>query len=347
MKALFLYGLGDIRLRDVNVPEINDNEILLKVKSSALCGSDIRMINNGYIGVNEASPRIIGHEFSGVIAKTGKNVKTYTVGTSVCIAPNMGCGRCDMCVGGNSHLCKDYRAFGINIDGGFAEYVRIPEEAVRQGNLVEKDAQISFEEAALNEPLSCVYNGFTKCDVRQGDYVLVIGAGPIGMMHTQLAKRAGAAKVLLNDLSVERLELCKTIDKALITVGPESLKDNVYKLTQGKGVDVCIIACPSPLAQAESLELVNIGGRINFFGGLPSGSSMVSIDTNLIHYKQLIITGSTRASISHYRKTLMLISQGLVNVKEMITSSYTLDELYNVLNENKRIKGLKTVVNFN
>ncbi|MDE6964532.1 MAG: alcohol dehydrogenase catalytic domain-containing protein, partial [Lachnospiraceae bacterium] len=174
MKALQFYGKNDYALKEVPVPEIDENGILLKVKAAAVCGSDLRMIQNGYKDVSRENPRIYGHEIAGIIEKTGKNVKNYRPGMTVAIAPNMGCGVCDACVSGNTHLCRDYQAFGINRDGGFAEYVAIPKEAVVQGNIVPVaiGEHMTFEKAAVLEPLSCVYNGFEQVGIKPCDSVL-------------------------------------------------------------------------------------------------------------------------------------------------------------------------------
>ncbi|MHB8062331.1 MAG: alcohol dehydrogenase catalytic domain-containing protein, partial [Ruminiclostridium sp.] len=323
-----------------------DNEILLKVKSAAICGTDIRMINNGYSGITEESPRILGHELSGVIEQLGKNIKKYEVGMRVAVAPNMGCGVCDWCTSGNTHMCADYHALGINLDGAFAEYVVIPEEACRQGNVVELKENVSFDEAALNEPLSCVYNGFLKCDIKPGDNVLIIGTGPIGIMHAKLAKMAGAARVMINDISNERLEVCRKIDSSFIILQAGNLKEKVMELTGGKGLDVCITACPSPQAQADALEMMAVNGRVNFFGGLPAGKEIVSINTNLVHYKQLILTGSARASLSHFRKTLDFISSGIINVKDLVSERFTLDKIHDGVQRATRAEGLKNIIYF-
>lgn len=346
MKAAYLYGPKDLRVQEIPIPEINDNEILLKVKSSAICGTDIRMINNGYKGITEETPRILGHELSGVIEKAGRNITKYRAGMKVAVAPNMGCGVCDWCVSGNTHMCPDYDALGINIDGGFAEYVRIPEKACRQGNIVELGANVSFDEAALNEPLSCVYNGFLKCDIKPGDSVLIIGTGPIGIMHAKLAKMAGAAKVMLNDISSERLEVCRKIDSSFIILQGGNLKEQVLEVTNGRGLDVCITACPSPQAQADALEMMAINGRVNFFGGLPAGKEIVGINTNLVHYKQLMLTGSARASLSQFRKTLDFISSGVLSVKDLISETFTLDRISDAVQRATRAEGLKNIIHF-
>ncbi len=346
MKAALFYGPGDVRITEVDIADITENEVLVKVKSAAVCGTDLRMLKNGLAGVGPEHPRILGHEISGVVAKTGKNVTKYREGMRVAVAPNMGCGLCEQCVRGNTHLCPEYRALGINTDGGFAEYVRIPEAAVRQGNIIELEEQVSFDEAAVNEPFSCVYNGFEQCRVQPGDAVLVIGAGPIGILHAKLAKMAGASRVIINDLSAERLETCKKIDPSFITLSSDGLEARIAELTGNRGLDVCITACPSPQAQAKAIELMGFGGRVNFFGGLPKDRELVPINTNLVHYRQLILTGSTRASIAQFRKTLRLISGGTVSVKELVSRRFSLDELHKAFELAGNADGLKNVICF-
>lgn len=341
-----MYGPKDIRLEETEIPEIGANEILLRVQSAAICGTDVRMFNNGHKLIHDRAPRILGHELSGVIAGVGRNLRGYREGTAVAVAPNMGCGICDECVGGNTHQCRDYQALGINLDGGFAEYVRIPEAAVRQGNVIALDRRVTFEEAALNEPLSCVYNGFLQCRIKPGDNVLIIGAGPIGLMHAKLAKMAGAARVLINDLSEERLQICRRVDDALITIPSDGLKEQIFDLTQGKGVNVCITACPAPQAQAAALELMATGGTVNFFGGLPASQEMVTLNTNLIHYKQLVITGSARANVLQFRTTLKLIADGLVDVKGLISAKFALPQIIDGFRSADQASGLKNVIGF-
>lgn len=344
MKAAVMYGKENMRVQEYPTPEINDNEVLVRIKSAAICGTDVRMYRNGVKNVDEEHPLIIGHEMAGVIEKVGKNVTAYTPGMRVAVAPNMGCGICDDCIRGNGHMCKEYKALGISLDGGFAEYVRVPEAAVRGGNLVPMADNVSYAEAAITEALSCVYNGSQQCNIRPGDFVLVIGAGPIGIMHAMLAKMAGATKVIINDIAVNRLELCKEIDPSFITVS-ENVIDFVMKETNGHGVDAVITACPVPAAQQTALEVAANYGRICFFGGLPEDRKMVPLNTNLIHYKQLICTGTTRASLKQFKDVLGFVSAGIIDVKKLITAEFSLDEIDKGMELAIAAKGLKNVIN--
>lgn len=346
MRAALLFGKEDLRVEEIPTPEIGVEEVLLEVKAAAVCGTDIRMYRNGAKGVSPKTPLVPGHELAGVVAKAGREVRGLREGTPVAVAPNMGCGTCDACVSGNTQLCQvDFRAFGINLPGGFAEYVRIPAEAVRQGNLCPMAPKLSFTAAALAEPLSCVYNAFLRSDIRPGDRVLIIGAGPIGLMHAKLARAGGAGKVFLNDLSAERLQLCRSLEPDLITVGGEVVQA-VMEATGGRGADVVITACPAPEAQADALRVAAANGRVLFFGGLPAERSTVGLDTNLIHYRQLVVSGTTRQSIGQYRRVLRLIEEGVVKVEDLVSARYKLEAIREAFGAVLRGSGLKHVVSF-
>ena len=346
MRAALLYGKEDLRIEDLPMPEIGPEEILLQVKAAAICGTDIRMYKNGAKGVGPRSPLVLGHELSGVVVKAGKAVRGVQEGTPVAVAPNMGCGTCDACVSGNTQLCDNgFRAFGINLPGGFAEFLRIPAEAVRQGNLCPIGPEVSFAAAALAEPLSCVYNAFQRCAIRPGDRVLIIGAGPIGLMHAKLARLGGAARVMLNDLSEERLEICRQLEPSLITVAGE-VTQRIMSMTGGRGADVVITACPAPEAQVTALKVAAMNGRVLFFGGLPADRAIVGLDTNLIHYRQLIVSGTTRQSLSQYRAVLRLIEDGLLKVDDLVSARWPVDSIRDGFAAVMRGSGLKHAVSF-
>ncbi len=345
MLSLRLFGPNDIRLVEVEVPTISNDELLLKTDAASVCGTDLRMWKNGYKGVDAEHPLTLGHEFSGTVVKVGENVPFYKEGMQVAMQPNIGCGICDRCVAGNFHLCEEYRAFGINMDGAFAEYVRIPADAIRNGNLMLLPEGVSPEEAAVVEPLSCAYNGFTKCFVKPGDYALVVGAGPIGISHAMLLNMAGAP-VLMNDIHLERLNECKKIMPFIEIYHGDDLAGFVEKWTRGRGLDIAITACPVPSVQAQMLPLMNYGGRINFFGGIPAHKQPVPIDTNLVHYKELYLTGSTRSSIAQFRKSMEFVSQGLLNVKDIITGRYALKDILTAFENANLARGFKHVIVF-
>jgi len=346
MRAALLYGKEDIRVENVELPRTAEHEILLKVKRAFICGTDVRMFKNGLGHISNGSPLVPGHEISGVIEKIGEAVSGFELGWKVTVAPNMGCGKCEQCASGNTQLCSKYRALGIHINGGFAEYVRIPAAAVQQGNVIRIPDNVSFEEAALVEPLSCVFNAFERSHIQPGDTVLIIGAGPIGIMHAKLAKLGGATKIIINDLEQNRLDLCRRTDSSFITLDGNNVRDNVMKITNNKGVNVCITACPSPQAQILALDITGINGRVVFFGGLPEDKAKVLLNTNLIHYKQLVVTGTARSSLRQFRKTLELISSGSIIVKDLVTATFDIDHIGEAIEAASCGFGLKNAIDF-
>ena len=344
MLAARMYGINDLRVEEIPTPVPKAGEILLKVRAAAICGTDVRILSAGSPIASEQTPLILGHEFAGTVHALGEGVTACAIGDRVAVAPNMGCGVCDTCVSGNGQLCDEYRAFGVTMDGGFAEYVLIPQEAVVGGNITPL-GDSSFVDGALNEPFSCALNGSERCTIRPGDFVLIVGAGAIGLMHAKLAKLAGASRVVLSDLSPERLAKAKEIDDSFITVGALDM-DTVKKLTDQHLFDVIITACPSPQAQQATFEQAAINGRICFFGGLPKGREDVLLNTNIIHYKQLIVSGTTRASLTQYRLTLRFIREKLLSMEDLVTVRAPLSDIQALFDLAAQAKGLKNVIVF-
>jgi L-iditol 2-dehydrogenase len=343
MKAARLYGIEDIRVESIQIPEIAEDEVLIRVKASFICGTDVRFFKNGKPGSSD-EPLVAGHEIAGIIEKIGSEVSEYQVGQRVGVAPNYGCGVCDICISGNTQMCKQSEALGVSVDGGFAEFMRVPAAAVRQGNITPIGDSISFEEAALAEPLSCVYNAYEKIGIYPGDHVLVIGAGPIGLMHARVAQMAGAAAVYINDISKERLALAKQLNPDVITIGGENLQAELSRLTSGRLADVVITAASVSVIQEMAFALAGMNGRIMFFGGLPKGRSVVQLDTNEIHYKQLTVAGTTRQSLRQYRDCLRLIECGRLKVSDLITAEANLDDIGKVIADVAAGIGLKSVI---
>jgi len=347
MPAARLYGKNDMRVENAPVPDAGKGELLIRVKAAAVCGTDLRMLANGTPCASESHPLICSHEFSGVVEETGAGVSpgAFRKGMRVCVAPNIGCGVCARCAAGGSHHCADMTALGVHIDGGFAQYVLIPAKAVTLGNVVAIAPGVSFEAAAANEALSCVYNAYERYGIDPGDTVAIIGAGAIGLMHAKLARLSGAAKIIMSDLSAERLKLCSQIEPSLI-LADRDLKQAVADETGGEGAQVVITACGSASAQAEALGLAALDGRVNFFGGLPSGRGGVTLDTNIIHYKQLRVTGTTRSSHAHYRKTLGMLAEGLFDLDSLITGRFALEDIGKAFSDAQNTIGLKQAILF-
>jgi L-iditol 2-dehydrogenase len=338
MKAARLYGIDDIRFEDIPVPSVGPGEVLIKTRAALICGTDVRMLRNGA----KVSPLTLGHEIAGEIVELGRDVRNYKVGMSVAVAPNYGCGICDECVAGRSQNCVTLRALGVHDDGGFAEYVRVPAAAVAQGNISPIEGDVSFEEAAIAEPLSCVYNSFERVRFQPGESVVIVGAGPIGLLHAKVYKLAGAGLVAINDVNEGRLAACAALESSFAMVGPDSPEAKVLELTRGKGADVVVAAASNPAVQQLAFRLAALNGRVIFFGGLPAGKETVALDTNIIHYKQITVTGTSRQSLAQYRKCLDLIGRRLVDVHGVITKTWPLEKVSDAMGAAARGEGLKS-----
>jgi len=198
LKAVVFHGIEDLRIEDISIPEIGDYEALLKVGAAALCGSDLRVKAFGHKCIPAGSTRILGHEMAGEIVKIGPKVRNLKTGDRIALAPVAGCGHCRQCLRGNATLCGNNTVMGHSINGSFAEYVKIPENYVLGGNCFILPKEFPFEAAALAEPLATVFSSLEMCAFKPSDIILIIGAGPIGLMHVTLAKIFGAQKIILS-----------------------------------------------------------------------------------------------------------------------------------------------------
>ncbi len=347
MQAAVYSGVGLIECREVERPVIGENEALIKIKAAAICGTDLRIFKSGHFAIKEGEERILGHEFAGEIFEVGSNVKHYKEGMRVGIASNVGCGVCRYCRMGSLHLCPEYVALGITVDGGFAEYFKLPAKALLQGNMMALTDDTSFEEAALAEPLSCCYNAFKSVGTGPGDNVLIVGAGPMGALHLQINRLAGASRIMIADISEQRLRLFEKFKPdVIIDTKKEDLKEAVMKNTGGKGADVVITACPAPDIQQISVELTAKLGRINLFGGLPKGKEYVPLNTNLIHYNGIIVTGTTGASLAHHEAALGLIMDKKIDTKSVISRKFKVSQIKEAFDYAISGEGLKTIITF-
>lgn len=347
MKAAYYYKEKDIRVEEVPIPEITEDDILLKVKAAAVCGTDLRIYKFGHFKIPEGEKRVLSHEVAGEIVKVGKNVRGYEVGMRIATPPNIGCGHCQWCMKGLNQLCPDYEAFGISIDGGFQEYMLIPGFAIHRDNAIKIPDDLSYEEAVLCEPLSCTYNAYESLKTVPGDVVLIIGAGPIGACHVMMNKMAGAGSIIVADISDERLEAVEQFGADVtINSAKEDLKQRVYELTGGVGADIIITACSVPEIQTLSLELAARCGRINLFGGMPKGKEIVPLNTNLIHYNELVVVATTGSSIQDFYQALRIAASGKINLKALVTARFRIDDIQDAFDYALSGKGMKAIVSF-
>ncbi len=344
MRAAVVEGLNMMSVKEVEKPVIDDNGVLVKVKACAICGSDIRIYHSGNSRVNY--PAIIGHEISGDVVEVGKNVSRFAVGDRVAIGADVPCGECVFCEAGIGNNCQINYAMGYQFQGGFAEYLPLNRIVVNYGPVHKIPDHIRYEQAALAEPLGCVLNALELSPVKMGDVVVIIGAGPIGCMIVEVAKKMGASKVILVQRSRARLEMAmKTVNAdVFVCSSEEDAVKRVLEETGGLGADVIFTACPSPAAQQDAIVMAKNRARINFFGGLPKDKSRVLLDTNIIHYKELFITGAHGAMPIHHLHAIELIASGTIDVKPFISDSYALEDIVKAFEAAESHSGMRIIV---
>jgi len=344
MKAAVVEAIDKMVVKEVEKPTIDDNGMLVKVKACAVCGSDIRIFHSGNNRVEY--PAIIGHEISGEVVEVGKNVRRFAVGDRIAIGADVPCGECAFCVAGIGNNCQINYAMGYQFQGGFAEYLPLNSTVVNYGPICKIPDNMSYEQGALAEPLGCVLNALELSPVKLGDVVVIIGAGPIGCMIVEVAKKMGASKVILVQRSRGRLEMAmKTVNADVFVCSSE--EDAVKKVldeTDGLGADVIFTACPSPEAQQDAIVMAKNRAIVNFFGGLPKDKEQVEINTNVIHYKELFVTGAHGAMPIHHRKAVELISSGTIDVNPFISESFPLDKVNDAFAAAESHRGMRMIV---
>lgn len=325
MLAAMYHGPNDLRLENVPVPAIGPDEVLLRVLRANICGTDLRILHGGHRKYPAGVARIPGHEVVGEVAAVGERVAGYAPGQRLFVAPNMGQGDSRETISGNNNLDPNYDAIGITMDGAFAEYLRVPAAAVRQGNLMPVRTEVDPAVAALIEPLACVWRGQNKVNVGAGDVALVMGAGPIGVMHVMLARLRGATRIIVSEPAAGRREQALRLGADRV-VDPlnEDLPAIVRAESDGRGADVIITAAPVKALQEQAIELAAVGGRVNFFGGLPKDDAVIRLDSNAVHYKELIVTGTTACSTYDCLRAAEIVNSGRLDLSPLITAAFPL-----------------------
>lgn len=329
MRVARFYAPGDLRLEEAPEPVAGPGAVRIRVRNCSTCGTDVKIFNHGHHHL--VPPRVIGHEIAGEVDSS--QVDGWVAGDRVQVIAAIPCGVCGDCTRGRPSVCPNQTSMGYHYDGGFAEYLVVPEAVLRVDGLNRIPAGISFAEASVAEPLACVLNGQELAAVGPGDDVVVLGAGPIGCLHVRLARARGARRVFLADLNRARLDLAAALVEpdAAICGSEVDTVDAVLKLTDGRGVDVGITAAASGAAQQEAVLMAARSGRISFFGGLPKDTPTITLDSNLVHYRELTLLGANGSSPTDNKRALDLIASGQVPVHDLITHRLPLDRVHDAI----------------
>jgi L-iditol 2-dehydrogenase len=322
MLAAMIYGVKDLRVEEVAKPEVEHGEVLVKVKAATTCGTDLKIFKRGYVEGVIKLPTVFGHEWAGEVAEVGEGVSWPKVGMRVRAGNSAPCLRCRMCQKGSFNLCEDM----MWLWGAYAEYIKVPARMVLV-NMQEIPAHVSFEEAAVTEPLACVLRGAEKANVKLGDSVAIIGAGPIGLLHLLVARRLGASRVIVLDLVDERLEFAVKLGAdEVVNGGREDAVGRVKELTSGYGADVVIEAIGTPNTWEQALRMARKGGVVLEFGGCPPNTE-IRVGTEMLHYGDLTVIGAFHTTPTHFKRALNLIASGTIDVKPLITRKMPLEKI--------------------
>ena len=322
MKAAVYHGPGDLRVEEVPVRKMKDNEGKIQVKYCGICGTDIHIFHGDGGCCDVTPPLVPGHEFSGVVAEVGAGVKTVKVGDRVTGDPNDMCGECYFCKNGMQHFCKNNIGIGTTVDGGFAEYV-----IMREKQVYKVSDELSFIEAAMAEPISCCLHGIDLCNIKAGDTVLVIGGGPIGMIMMQLAKNAGASKVIMSEPVEEKREQALKLG-ATKTIDPLHEDVEAVLAEYCENVNVVIECVGNVHTQADAVRFAGKGATIMYFG-LAAPEESFPIRPDDIFKKELHITSSYINPYS-FERAIQILESGTVELESLITNVVPLDDIADV-----------------
>ncbi len=327
MKAAVLYGKEDVRIESVPVPTVARGEVRVRIEAALTCGTDVKVFRRGYHARMIRPPSVFGHEFAGVVESIGEGVDGFAVGDRVVAANSAPCGSCFFCRRERAELCEDL----LFINGAYAQYITIPDRLVRT-NLVHVPKHVSFEEAAMLEPLACVVHGMRETAVMPGDTVAVIGNGPIGLIFVSLCKLAGATVITVGR-NRARLDLARKLgaDRCILCESAADISEKVRSETDGgRGADKVIECVGLPEVWEQAVSAARKGGVANLFGGCPRDTT-VTVGTSRIHYDEITLKGSFHHTPLDVREALRLIETGDFPARQFIQQSASLEELPDIL----------------
>ena len=328
MRAVVYRGINDMRVETVPVPKIGPGELLIKVATCGICGTDLKKIHTG----SHSAPRIFGHEMSGTIVETGAGVTRYEVGERVVVHHHVPCGNCYYCRKQTPTQCELYKKVGVTAGfepsgGGFAEYIRVMDWIVNGRGVVRIPDGVPFEQAAFVEPLNTVLKGVKLLNLAPDDTVLVIGQGPIGLMHAALAKRTGA-RVLTSDLYPERHAIASRFGlKDPINAGSENVAQRVFQETEGRGADAVVLAVGGNALIKTAMDAVRPGGRVMLFAQTQHGEAI--FDPGAVCMDEKTLMGSYSSSFEILDEVTDLAFGGYCNgfdLTQLISHRFPLEQ---------------------
>lgn len=318
MLVAVYYNNKDVRIQEMPKPEISQDEFLLKVMASGICGSDV----TEWYRVPKA-PKVLGHEATGIIAEVGKNVKNYHIGDRVFVSHHVPCNKCNYCLKGHHTACQTLHTTNY-YPGGFAQYIRVPKINIESGVYKLPD-DMSFEEGTFIEPLACVVRGQRLAELKKDHTLLIIGGGLAGILHTQLAKANGIQKIIVADINPYRLKIAEKFGAKYTLDSKENLPQKVKEVNNGRLADQVIVCTGATPAALTALECVDKGGVILFFA-VPDPTVRIPLPITDFWRNEITIKTSYGAAPQDIEKSMTILSQKKININDMITHRLSLQE---------------------
>jgi L-iditol 2-dehydrogenase len=332
MKAAVLYGKEDVRVEEIAPPALKPGEVRIQIEAALTCGTDLKVFKRGYHAKMIVPPAVFGHELAGTICETrsaefGTRSEEWRVGDRVVVANSAPCGECFHCKAGQDNLCEDL----LFLNGAYTESIVVPARIV-QKNLLRLKPETEYRDAALVEPLACVVQGVEDTQLCTGQHVLVLGAGPIGLMFVALAKHLGCDVTVAGRREV-RLRAAERLGAArVIDIGDGHNLVTKVRDTTKTHFDAVIEAVGRPEVWEAAVHLVRKGGAVNFFGGCPSGTT-ITLDTTLIHYSNLTLLASFHHTPRTIRRALEFIEARVVHSRDFVDGECPLSQLPELLRQ--------------
>lgn len=344
MNAALFYAPNDVRFERIDIPKVHDGELLVKIGAALTCGTDIKTYERGHPVIIKSVPSTFGHEFSGQVAAVGKGVTAFKEGDRICCCNAAPCGECYYCKIGHRNLCEDL----LILNGAYSEYIVIPERLVRV-NTYKLPDHITYQEAAITEPLGTALHCIKHAGIRQGDNVVVLGSGPLGLMLCRLAHLQGARVVLSGEITPERKNVANVfgvndfIDILEVKDSDQRIQMVKDLTTSGKGVDVAIEAAGFPQAWEEAIKMVRKAGTVVFHGGCKAGTN-IPLDTHAMHYFEHKLIGVFHQDPDDYRRSVHMVTSRLVDGRVFVTDTLPLNQLITAFQKVRKFEGIKFAI---
>ncbi len=344
MNAAMFYAPKDVRFERIDVPSPGPGELLVKIGAALTCGTDIKTYERGHPAIIKKVPSTFGHEFSGQVVGVGEGVTQFKEGDRVCTCNAVPCGECYYCKIGHRNLCEDL----LILNGAYAEYIVIPARMVKH-NVYKIPDHMTFQEAAVSEPLGTAIHCIRHAGIRQGDTVAVLGSGPLGLMISRLAHLQGARVILSGEITEERKRVASEFGvnefiNILEVTEPKDRIQMVKDLTDGgRGVDVAIEAAGFPQAWEEAIQMIRKAGTVVFHGGCKAGTT-ITVDTHAMHYFEHKLIGVFHQDPDDYRRSVNLLASRLVDGRKFITDTMPLSQLITAFERIRRFEGIKFAI---